>query len=102
MNDEFDISYDYFNTAPIQYSTQQSHKDKKATILHNICWNHSLGEVFQALQKQQLTVTYFSEFDYSPYPCFQNAVEEASQYHINTLKHKIPMTYALKVRKIDT
>ena len=38
-------------------------------------WNHSLSEIFNALIKAGLEIEQFNEFNYSPYPNFENSIE---------------------------
>jgi hypothetical protein len=55
-----------------------------------------LGEVLGSLLRQQLQITHFEEFDYSPYNCFQGTEESVpGKFRIKHLGDKIPMVYAL-------
>jgi SAM-dependent methyltransferase len=95
------VEYDYFNTGAIIEETEGTYADRNAPICNqSVSWNHSLGEVFGALLKNGLTVEHFSEYDYSPYPCFDKVVEiRKNQYQIPGLEKKIPMIYAIRARK---
>jgi hypothetical protein len=53
-----------------------------------------------SLLQHGLHIQSFDEFDYSPYPCFQHAVEVApGKYQIKHLGDQIPMVYALTASK---
>ena len=62
-----------------------------------VTWNHGLGEVASALLDEGLTLTHFSEYDYSPFPIFgDRGVEVAPGRHmIAGLERKLPLCYAL-------
>jgi SAM-dependent methyltransferase len=105
FDDRFsNIAYDYFNTGPITEDWQGTYADKSLDISSPcVMWNHGLGEVFNALTANDLNVMSFQEYDYSPYPCFKNAMEfEQGKYRISHLTHKIPLVYALVAKKNDS
>lgn len=95
------VGYDYFNTQPIVETETGTYADPNAPLEQEfVSWNHSLGEVLGSLLKAGLEITFFEEYDYSPYNCFKNLKEEeAGRYRLAQLDHKIPMVYALKARK---
>jgi 2-polyprenyl-3-methyl-5-hydroxy-6-metoxy-1,4-benzoquinol methylase len=95
------ITHDYFKGEAIIESSEESYTNQKAaTPLHSITWNHSLSSVVGALLGQGLELQFLEEYDYSPYPCFENAEEQAPGiYRIAHIKKRIPMVYALKVQK---
>ena len=63
-------------------------------------WNHGLAEVFTALIQNELTITTFQEFNYSPYNCFKHTIEIApGKFQIQHLGNNIPMVYALVANK---
>ncbi len=95
------IKYNYFNDGPIVEVEEGTYADKNADIKHDsVCWNHSLGEVLNALLKNGLTINSFNEYDYSPYNCFNKTIEIApNQYRIEHLDDKIPMVFSLSATK---
>ena len=102
FDDDFTkIGYDYFNTQPIVETETGTYTDPNAPLQQEfVAWNHSLGEVFGSLLNVGLTISFFEEYDYSPYACFKGTVEVARGRHrIGKLEHKIPMVYALKATK---
>ena len=97
LNDEFsEISYSYFNTGPIVETYSGSYADKKADLKEEyVMWNHSISEVLGALLAHGLAITQFHEYDFSPYPCFNNTIEtEPGRFMIRGLEKKLPMVYA--------
>jgi len=94
------IAYSYFQSDPIIGENEKSYANPDATGLGtSYCWNHSLGELFQALESQGLTIKNFKEYDYSPYRAFQDATEKAGRYYIKGLEHKLPLAYSLTAIK---
>ncbi len=104
FDDNFEkIGYSYFNSGAIIESESGTYADKTADImLENVSWNHSLSEVMNSLMSKGLEITSFNELDYSPYNCFNKAIEyEPKKYRIAHLDNKIPMVYSLVARKKD-
>ena len=95
------IQYPYTSSEAIQESETGTYADKNADLEQEyVMWNHGLSEVMGNLIKHSLTITHFSEYDYSPYNCFNGAVEfEPKKYRVKTLGNKIPMVYALVATK---
>jgi len=102
FDDNFNkISYDYFNTKPLE-ETESSYTDGSENLQTNfICWNHGLGEVMKSLRSNGLQITFFDEYDYSPYSCFNDVAEfEPGKYRIKKIDKLIPMVYALEAVKL--
>lgn len=98
FDDSFNnIIYSYFNTEPILETETGSYANRKSeATFKSITWNHPLSDVFKALMTNNLSLEKFQEFDYSPYPCFNNVVEEESGvFRIANFNSKIPLVYAL-------
>lgn len=97
------IDYSYFNKQEIREVETGTYADPQAPIKSTtVSWNHSLAEVLQALLDTGLKLEHFQEFDYSPYPCFQNMTETGKdRYQIKGLEGKLPMVYALKMRRTN-
>lgn len=95
------FDYSYFNVSPIIEELEGTYADKNAQIKNKeITWNHSLSEVIGALLKQGLVLESLDEYDYSPYPCFENLVEvEDGKFQIKGLEGILPMAYALSMLK---
>lgn len=95
------IQYSYFNKGPIIETESGTYADRNAQIKpQTIGWNHSFGEIFEALRSHGLSILQFQEFDYSPYNCFEDMYEyERGKYRINTLGDKVPYCYSLSAKK---
>lgn len=102
FNESFSqITESYFNEKVIISECQGTYADRQAPISNrSVEWNHSFGEILQALINHGLRIDVFQEFDYSPYDCFLNSVKtEDGFYQIKGLEKKIPMVYAIKATK---
>ena len=102
FDDNFEkIFYRYFNSGAIIESENGSYADKTAEISQEyIMWNHGISEVVNNLLKNGLEIKSFNEYDYSPYNCFNKAVEfEPKKYRIEHLGDKIPMVYSVVATK---
>ena len=101
FDDDFkEVKYSYFNVEPIQEITDGTYTDKGDSIKEEFTgWNHHLGEVFQALQGQQLSIKSFQEYDTSPWPCFNHLTKVENGWQINGLEGKLPLVYALQCTK---
>ena len=100
-NDFSKIQYNYFNETPIIEEEQGTYADPDAPISNTcITWNHSISEVLNSLIKNGLTINGLNEFDYSPYNCFNQIVqEEPKKYRIKHLADKFPMVYSILATK---
>lgn len=92
--------YSYFNLQGYIEESQGSYAAPEDQKKHSSAyWNHSLADVFQALLNAGLTITHFSEHDYSPYDCFAKTVPHPKGYQIKGFEGKLPMVFALEARK---
>ncbi len=102
FDDDFThIKYYYDNRELIVTENQGTYTDRQADIRgKEFSWNHSLGEVLNALMGAGLQMEFFNEHMYSPYPCFRNMVEpEKGRWCISGMEGKLPMVYSLRARK---
>ena len=102
FDDEFEkIGYNYFNVEALVENQSGTYADKSSNINTTyIMWNHGVGEVLNSLISNDLILSSFDEFDYSPYNCFNKTIEIApNKYRIEHLDNKIPMVYALVATK---
>lgn len=109
FDDDFThIKYSYDNQEVIATENQGTYTDRNADIKSKeYGWNHSIGEILNALINHGLEILHFNEFMYSPYPCFNNTVEfekacppnRWGKWHIIGLEGKIPMVYSIKAKK---
>lgn len=102
FDDHFEkIYYRYFNSGPIVESENGTYADKSAAITQkSVTWNHGLSEVINSLIQNGLEIISLSEYDYSPYNCFNKTIEfEPGKYRIAHLENKIPMVYSVMAKK---
>lgn len=102
FDDNFNkIGYNYFNVEPIVETESGTYADKEAEISQSyVTWNHSMSEVLTGLLNNALTLEHISEYDYSPYNCFNETEEfEPKKFRIKHLDNKIPMVYAIVATK---
>ncbi|CAG5080011.1 class I SAM-dependent methyltransferase [Parvicella tangerina] len=98
FDDNFnEISYSYFNREDIITSSIETYTDGEVISQpKTVSWNHSLGEVMQALKSQGLQIEDFNEYDYSPYDCFANTTKiSEKKYQIKGMEGKLPMVYSV-------
>jgi SAM-dependent methyltransferase len=102
FDDDFKtIKYCYENREVIETEIQGTYSDRYADIkAKEYGWNHSISEVLNALISKGLRIEHFNEFMTSPYPCFNNMVENPTGgWWIKGLEDKIPMVYSIKAAK---
>jgi SAM-dependent methyltransferase len=93
------FEYSYFNKEMIE-ETEGTYTDGAGDFeAKSYSWNHPLSDVFKALLDAGLTISHFSEYDYSPYDCFEKTVKAAQGYQIQGLEGLMPMVYALGATK---
>jgi hypothetical protein len=102
FDDDFkEIKYCYENREVIESFVQGTYTNRDAPIkAKEYGWNHSLAEVVNALIQAGLHIEFINEFMYSPYPCFNNVVQNPEgNWWIRGLEDKIPMVYSIKAIK---
>lgn len=102
-NDLIRPTYSYFQREPIVETEEGTYADNGAPIaLESVGWNHSLGEVFNALKEAGLRVTHFQEYDFAPFPALNNSVAIGEKrWQIKGLEGILPMVYSLKAVRTD-
>jgi len=95
------IGYRYFNSGPINEVENGTYADTTSPITQeSVTWNHSLSEVINSLIDNGLQINSIDEYDFSPYNCFNRAVEfEPKKFRIEHLENKIPLVYSIKATK---
>lgn len=102
FDDDFkEIKYCYEKREVIETESQGTYTDRFADIqAKEYGWNHSISEVLNALISHGLEIEFFNEHMYSPYPCFNQVVQnKEGNWWIKGLEDKIPMVYSLKAKK---
>jgi ubiquinone/menaquinone biosynthesis C-methylase UbiE len=94
--------YDYFykpNPKPeIEIGTYTDGDSKLVTKTY--WWNHSLTNIFSALESNGLKLTHFEEFDYSPFMLDEMIKKEKEQYVLEKRKkNSLPYVFNLKATK---
>ncbi len=101
FDDDFtNIQHSYENRGTIVTESQGTYANRQADIKEKeYSWNHSLGEVINALIRHGLIIESLNEHMSSPYPCFNKAVPAEGGWQIKGLENKIPMVYSIRARK---
>jgi len=102
FDDDFkEIKYCYENREMIETESQGTYTDRNTNIkAKEYGWNHSVSEVLNALIIHGMQIEFFNEHMYSPYPCFNNVVQnKEGNWWIRGLEDKIPMVYSVKAIK---
>jgi SAM-dependent methyltransferase len=102
FDDDFkEIIYCYEKREVIETEIQGTYTDRNANIkAKEYGWNHSISEVLNALITHGMHIDFFNEHMYSPYPCFNNVVQnKEGNWWIRGLEDKIPMVYSIKATK---
>jgi ubiquinone/menaquinone biosynthesis C-methylase UbiE len=96
-----EIKYNYFNTEAIIEIEEGTYADKFASIKQeSVGWNHPVSEVVNSLLSSGLEINLLNEYDYSPYNCFNNMIEEEpNKFRVKHFGNKIPMVYAIRTTK---
>ncbi len=97
------FKYPYFNRPVSPEVVSGTYADREAALeMEEYFWNHSLAEVIEPLLGAGLEITHFSEYDYSPWDCFNRSVPSSDGFQIEGLEGKLPMVFALKAKKPET
>jgi len=96
-----EFAFDYFNRAAIVELSGQSYAGtEQVKTQTEVGWNHPFSELLQALIEAGLQVEQIKEWDYSPYPCFENLEERASgEWVWPQHGNRFPMLLGIKARK---
>ncbi len=93
------IQNPYFTgTEPIRETVSDSYATRNANLqLTEYTWNHSLGEVINAVLKAGLDLEYVREHPFSPYPVFSGMVEQnPGEWVLKEQGSKIPYLFSIK------
>lgn len=71
---EFRMIHPYTTRDPIRVEEEGTYADRTAKLEHPVSyeWNHSLGDIVNALVTAGLTIEFLHEFSTCPWPCFPN------------------------------
>jgi 2-polyprenyl-3-methyl-5-hydroxy-6-metoxy-1,4-benzoquinol methylase len=93
--------YSYFNREQIEEETSGTYADRYAQISSTgVSWNHAFDEILGSLMRQGLQISHFSEYDFSPYNCFDKTVQVGPRrWMIEGMENKLPLVYAIGATK---
>jgi len=97
-----ETKYDYFYKAkPDQELEIGTYTDGGTDLKHENCWwNHSLSEVFVALESNGLKLQSFEEFDHSPYHLRGMVKKEEGKFVMQGReKQALPYVFSVKATK---
>ncbi|MDA0943704.1 MAG: class I SAM-dependent methyltransferase [Bacteroidetes bacterium] len=95
-----EFAFDYFNREAIVETSDQSYASTEQKQAVEVGWNHPVSEIQQALIDSGLQLEKVQEFDYSPYNCLANLVEEEpGVYRWSQHGNRFPMLLAVRARK---
>lgn len=91
------IKYPYFNPEPIVEEMSSSYTDGSDGLSGTeVNWDHPVSDVINNLLNAGLTLRRFTEYDYSPYNCFDDMVPAGKgRWHLKQFPGLIPMVYSL-------
>ena len=97
-----DNGYDYFYDPVPDIEIQKgTYTDGGSELVTKTCWwNHSLTDIFSALESNGLKLIHFEEFDYSPFLLDGMIENEEGKYVLECRKNKsTPYVFNLKATK---
>jgi|TARA_Y100001954_G_C15821193_1_gene610033 ubiquinone/menaquinone biosynthesis C-methylase UbiE len=97
-----DSGYDYFyKPEPDIKNTKGTYTDGGSKLVTKTCWwNHSLTDIFKALESNGMKLNLFEEFDYCPYKLEGMIEKEKGKYILNKRKNlSTPYVFNLKATK---
>ena len=97
-----DNGYDYFYKPKPNIEIESgTYTDGGSELVTKTCWwNHSLTDIFSALESNGLKLTYFEEFDYSPFLLDGMIKKEKEKYVLEKRKkNSTPYIFNLKATK---
>jgi SAM-dependent methyltransferase len=95
------IAYPYFNRGPIHEVTQGGYVDQQGSAEYEeVFWLHPLSDVVTPMVGRGWKLEQFREYDFSPWPCFENLQKRADREYIYDVNDvTIPLVYSLKFQK---
>lgn len=98
----WDVHADYFNAGASTYESDSSYTDHSAnqikhTTNHN--WNHDFQEITSALLQAGLHIAFLGEYPRTEWPALPDLVQRGDWFELPAGAPRIPLTFALVVRK---
>jgi len=102
MVEDGEFKHDYFNTKTYDEVTVGTYTDGGDSMmpLRSISWSHSLADMIQPTLSVGFHLESICEYDFSPYGCFENMVEDKpGEWVIEKFGRSLPYGVSLKFRK---
>jgi hypothetical protein len=101
---DFKITYSYFLTEPLKFEAQGSYADPNAKLVHTTeyGWNHSLGEIINALISAGLKIDFLHEFPFCAwayFPDMEEGEDRMFRFKDERLKNMLPLTFSIKATR---
>lgn len=99
---DFKVNYNYFDTNPYIDDSPGTYTDWNADITGiTYQWNHTLGDVVNALTAEKLKIEFIHEFPFTSYEQYPGLVKQNSkgQFVFKNKKIQIPLLFSLKATK---
>jgi len=92
------LGYSYFHkTKPdieLEGTYTENDKGEKSTT---VTWVYPISDVIRALLNAGIHITYFNEYPFSPYNCFEGMEErESGRFYLSHKEQDIPLIYSIK------
>ncbi len=99
-NASLSVVYSYFHEKkPVKQHIHASYTGKKIPSKDEFTWNHPLDSILQTLISNGLNITDFREYDFSPYPCYENMTMRRSNEFIVDTKYTLPHLFSVVAKK---
>jgi len=98
---ELRIRYPYFNREPMGYEESGSYADADASVEHKTCyeWQHSVGELLNAVVGAGLRLESFREYPYASYNYWPHMVKDPRGFWRLPGGDLLPLMFALRAYK---
>lgn len=99
---DFKLYQDYFDKGPFEDDSDGTYADWNAKIKGTtFLWNHTIGDVINALTSQGLKIEFVHEFPFSMYDQFPGFMKQnkKGQYVFKKRDIQIPLLFSLKATK---
>ena len=98
--DQRNLAYDYFNTGAFEDLEEKTYVDGgEHGPMKSYFWQHSMAEIWNALNNQNLVLERFEEYDYSPYNCFPQMKEIGRRRYQLDLPLQLPHLFEMVWKK---
>ena len=101
---DFRIAYPYFSRAPIKDESSGTYAEKDAELEHTTTygWNHTLGEIFEALLASGLSIEFFHEHPFCAWDCLpemEEGPDSFMRFKDPSMREMLPLMFSLKAGK---